>query len=305
MRRRNRRNIRRWKPIGSILIFLFLMSAVRPGQSNDVLNSYDVIYKNSQNNTHTVRWKSEEISFSLPMEFFLVGSLAASIPAEYETEVLKAQAILLRSSLMRRIKTKQKEVVLSDDNWDYWTDPKMQKEWGGLYEDYLKKCLEAVEGTQGIYLEYEGDAIVGCYHGMSAGGTRAAEELSKEGEYGYLRETVCADNLSAVNYQRIQEIEKNKIGELSHMTCDELGYVISLQRDGETISGEQFCEELGFLSSNFVWKEEGDSYIFTCRGYGHGFGMDQYYANVLANKGKNYVEILDCFFKNVTYQKLE
>lgn len=308
MRRRKRRNIRWMKQAGSILIFLFLMSVVIFGptmQSDDILSSYDAISEQSQNSTHIIRWQSKGVSLCLPMEYFLVGALAASVSPECETEVLKAQAILLRSSLKRKMGTGEKELWLSDDNWSYWTDQKMQKEWGELYEDHLKKCLVAIEETQGMYLEYQGKAIDGCYHGMSAGGTRAGAELSQEGEYGYLRETACADNLSATDYQRQQRIQKSKAGELSHAVCNELGYVISLQRDGETILGERFCEEMGLMSSNFTWKEEGDTYIFICRGYGHGFGMDQYYANLLAKKGKNYVEILDYFFNDVTYQKLE
>jgi len=64
-------------------------------------------------------------------------------------------------------------------------------------------------------------------------------------------------------------------------------------------------EELGLPSSDVTWRVEGDSYIFKTKGKGHGFGLDQYYGNILAKKGKDYREIIEYFFADVTYGRME
>nr|MBQ8251873.1 hypothetical protein [Lachnospiraceae bacterium] len=282
-----------------------------PCPEADLQTEYDLIAKLPHNQKYFVVWEEEGTRLTLPVEHFLVGALAASIPLSYEEEVLKAQAVILRSDLCRRYeeigKNKQgiKTITIGTGEGNYWTDYRMQSAWGKSYEEYLKKCTDAVVNTQGIYLAYEGKAIAGYYHGMSAGRTRDGTELSGEGRFGYLRSTDCTDNLSSQSYVTETKIRTEEVGKLEEDRRTADGYVISVQREEQSVPGEQLREELGLASSNFSWVKDNDYYIFTVKGFGHGFGLDQYYGNVLASKSKDYKEIIDYFFADVTFQKME
>ncbi len=290
-----------------------LVSETTAGMTDgELMDLYELISESPHNKKYFVTWEGDAVSMTLPVEHFLIGGLAASIPVTYEEDTLKAQAIVLRSTLYQAYSETKNSgqkafcvLTLDETTGNFWTDKKMQTVWGKNYEDYLKKCVKAVVQTQGVYLSYKEKAINGCYHGMSAGKTRSADELSEEGLYSYLKQTDCADNLSASDYMSEQKIEKEKVGKLSDAVVNDDGYVISVRRDEKLVSGEQLRNELGLASSNFTWKEEGDEYIFMSKGRGHGFGLDQYYGNILAKRGRSYQEIIEYFFTDIDYERME
>ncbi|MBQ8527525.1 MAG: hypothetical protein IJ429_03540 [Lachnospiraceae bacterium] len=346
--KKRRRNIGWLKDLAAILIFLFLFpyfafsfKEQKEEWSNyreekdislekeifkmtekpvnvQILDMYENLSELPHNNHYYVVWKEEGVTLRLPVENFLVGALAASVSVDYETEVLKAQVILLRSTLMKeyvrqreekkaegKIPESQEEICLDREKGAYWTDSDMQNRWGEHYEELLKKCVSAVTETQGIYLQWEGKPISGYYTGMSAGKTRNGQELSGEENKSYLKQTICAENLSAADYMKEYKIDCEEVGSISDAEMNEEGYVLSIIRDGKRISGEELQEDLGLASSNFTWKTEGENYIFRTNGKGHGFGLDQYYGNVLAKKGKDYREIIDYFFADVSCHRME
>ena len=280
-------------------------------QDTLIPENYEKLSQLSHKDRYTVIWENEGIRLRLPMEHFLVGALAATIPVDYEAEMLKAQAILLRSTLCYWYEeAKQSEetqgcLTLGPKEWSFWTDRKMQDVWGEHYETNVKKCTDAVLQTQGVYLTYDMHPVEGFFHAMSAGKTRSRKMLSSGEKLGYLKETVCADNLSDLQYEEEIYLPADRVGELSEGTSDEAGYLISVKRDGVLISGEQLREELGLASSNITWEKEDENYRFKVRGKGHGFGLDQYYGNRLAVKGKDYQDILETFFADITFQRVE
>ena len=278
---------------------------------SEILGNYDSLSEISHNDRYIVAWEENGVNLRLPVEYFLIGALAATIPVDYETEVLKAQTILLRSSLYKKYKDSETQTVgeyaliRGADEMNFWTDREMQSVWGEQYEKNLQKCMEAVIQTQGIYLSYEGHPVRGFYHGMSSGKTRSGEELGGEGNYSYLKTVDCVDNLSASDYETEKVLSVDCVGVLEAEIKNETGYVISVKRDGKLISGEELREDLGAVSVNMTWIKEGDTYLFRMKGKGHGFGLDQYYGNVLAKKGMDYRQILDFFFVNTDYQRME
>ena len=254
--------------------------------------------------SYFVYWEKEQKK--IPSELFLVGALAGSIDSSYETEALKAQAVMLRSSLYRKMQqedTKLAELTTADSS--YLSVAEQKNKWGDSYEETEKKLLEAVSQTKGVVAVYEGMPVMGCYHGMSAGMTRDGAELSDA--YGYLKQADCSKNLSAASYIQTTKRRKEQTGELDAASVkkDQQGYVIELLRNGEKISGESLREELQLPSSNFTWEEKNGNYIFTTKGIGHGFGYDQYYGNLLAEQGQDYQEILHYFYQNITFDRME
>lgn len=254
--------------------------------------------------SYFVYWEKEQKK--IPSELFLVGALAGSIDSSCETEALKAQAVMLRSSLYRKMQqedTKLAELTTADSS--YLSVAEQKKKWGDSYEETEKKLLEAVSQTKGVVAVYEGMPVMGCYHGMSAGMTRDGAELSDA--YGYLKQADCSKNLSAASYIQTTKRRKEQTGELDAASVkkDQQGYVIELLRNGKKISGESLREELQLPSSNFTWEEKNGNYIFTTKGIGHGFGYDQYYGNILAEQGQDYQEILHYFYQNITFDRME
>lgn len=254
--------------------------------------------------SYFVYWEKEQKK--IPSELFLVGALAGSIDSSCETEALKAQAVMLRSSLYRKMQqedTKLAELTTADSS--YLSVAEQKNKWGDSYEETEKKLLEAVSQTKGVVAVYEGMPVMGCYHGMSAGMTRDGAELSDA--YGYLKQADCSKNLSAASYIQTTKRRKEQTGELdvASVKKDQQGYVIELLRNGEKISGESLREELQLPSSNFTWEEKNGNYIFTTKGIGHGFGYDQYYGNLLAEQGQDYQEILRYFYQNITFDRME
>lgn len=294
-----------------LLLFLYFAMSFWQQKHEDASSENDSLQQEAleltaqlSEGSYFVYWEKEQKK--IPSELFLVGALAGSIDSNCETEALKAQAVMLRSSLYRKMQqedTKLAELTTADSS--YLSVAEQKNKWGDSYEETEKKLLEAVSQTKGVVAVYEGMPVMGCYHGMSAGMTRDGAELSDA--YGYLKQADCSKNLSAASYIQTTKRRKEQTGELDAASVkkDQQGYVIELLRNGEKISGESLREELQLPSSNFTWEEKNGNYIFTTKGIGHGFGYDQYYGNLLAEQGQDYQEILHYFYQNITFDRME
>ena len=86
---------------------------------------------------------------------------------------------------------------------------------------------------------------------------------------------------------------------------DSADYVLYVKKEGEYASGEQIRTEFHIPSSCFSISLENDRVKVSVRGVGHGLGLSQFGANEMAKEEKDYVEILNYFFQNVTITKFE
>lgn len=249
----------------------------------------------------------------IPVEKFLIGALAGTVPVEYDLEVLKAQAVLLRSTCYAKL---QKQGTVSGQNMDkkiigweevekgYLTRSQMKKIWKGEYEENYKKVTKAVEETKGIIITYEENPIEGTYHAMSGGKTRNGGESLGNEEYEWLESVSCEKNVESDDFLQKMEISKEQIKNISVESRDEAGYVTVVNCNGKQMTGEQFREKYGLASANFTVEETEKKFLITTKGMGHGFGMDQYYSNYLAKNEYSYTEILDYFFKDTKLSKI-
>ena len=83
-----------------------------------------------------VQVQTEDGIVKMPIEEYCVGVLAKEIPASYEKEVLKAQAILVRTDVYKKIKESGSDTVLDGE---FWTQKKMEQAWGIKYSQYFHK----------------------------------------------------------------------------------------------------------------------------------------------------------------------
>lgn len=262
-------------------------------------------------------------SESIPLEVYVVDKLARSMDDTCEMEALKAQAVLIRSGLVASLYRNGEGVRGSRIGVQ-------DRDYGST--DAGESVREAVSQTAGICLTFEGRPVNGAYFAVSNGTTRSGEELSLE-EYPYLKSVPCSRDFMAEDFMSMTNLKKSeferiwqqiprirkpeealipgKQGSVQEAPLgftlyrDSAGYVLYLLREGEWASGEQFRESFHLSSSCFGLSEEDGEIFITVKGVGHGLGMSQFAANEMAAQGKDYVEILDYFFENVTFTKFE
>jgi stage II sporulation protein D len=255
----------------------------------------------------------------LSMEEYLYGALAASIPAEYEPETLKAQAILLRSSLIKQYREQVTEgarapSALTMDDASYRSSQERMELWGEQADLYETKIRQAVNDTRGIYVTHQGAPIHGLYCLVSAGSTRSPDVLP-DVLPTYIKMTDCPKDylseayLSEIVYSN-ERLEKRVGGSIGEFKTDAAGYCVSVTiypQNGEATkrSGEWLRAQLDLPSANFSLVHEDNQIRFFCKGNGHGFGMSQFAANELAKSGGNYESILTQFFSDVEFDKYE
>lgn len=261
--------------------------------------------------------------FSLPgneqnqkLEEQLTGILAKEIPAVYETECLKAQAVIARTNLYR-----EKEETASKEGW---TEAEMKAAWGEQYEQYLEKIKNAVAQTKGEVITFEGNLIQAAYHAASNKRTRNASEVPGQESFTYLVSVESSEDIAADNFLSISYMEKQAFAEAIQgvfegetITADQLpgslqiterdsaDYVTKLKYGSTVANGEAVRKALGLNSSCFYFSELAGQVRIVTKGIGHGLGFSQYGANQLAKKGYKYQELLKYYFQNIEIEQMQ
>lgn len=261
--------------------------------------------------------------WELSIEEYLIYKLESVMPDSYEHEALKAQAVLLRTEVVRALQEQGDSILrVSGDGLEKWyeSDGDIQKE--------LLPFTEAVEKTDGMYLCYEGVPIQASYFKLSNGQTRDAAKVWQTFKFPYLTSVFCTQDKAAQDYSSdvaiskadfMYEIQECMGEEYSQQELwngmefiyDEAGYVTNVSfyaEEGEKIGqidGEAFRYLFALPSASFETDRTDTQIIFHTTGIGHGFGMSQYGANCKALNGETFDEILKEFFLGTELAKIE
>ncbi|MBE5972112.1 MAG: SpoIID/LytB domain-containing protein [Lachnoclostridium sp.] len=252
---------------------------------------------------------------SITVEEYLVHVLAAQIPADFETETLKAQAVLARTYIYGLME-KRTEIYEEELDMDALSAEQMKKLWGETdYPQMLAKLQNAVNATAGLYLLHDGQLIAPLFCYASAGKTRSYGD-----DFPYLKQAESTGDLLAENYRsmpvfevrefvrKINEIpgamavseeELEDDGGIQIVERDSSGYVKLVQIGQKTYTGEEVQYALGLASSCYSFERLDGKIRVICKGVGHGFGFAQFGANEMAKEGKTYEELLNHYFQNV------
>ncbi len=234
----------------------------------------------------------------LPIEEYCIGIMAKEVLPEYEKEMLKAQAVLVRTDVYRRIEKEGSGAVLEDS---FWTQKEMEKAWGVTkYSRYYNKLRTAWRDTEGQVLMYDGKLAKTPFFRLSNGSTRDGKEVLGKG-YPYLRIMECPMDIEAE--EQIQTVTLDDMDAEIKM-CDTAGYVLSVQVGKEEVSGEEFRTNYHLASSCFTLQKYNGKLRITTRGVGHGLGMSQNTANEMAKHGRKYEEILEEFFEDTDIKEV-
>ena len=257
----------------------------------------------------------------ISMHDYVVGAVLAEMPAAYCPEALKAQAVAARTYAVRQ-REKQRlsptpELMGADISNDsskyqaYFTPIQAKNFFGSGYEPYLKKAEEAVSATEGLILVYEGEPIVAAFHSTSGGRTESAEIVwgspvdylvpvessDDEKSPSYLDEQIfTADEISSRISKAYPEADfSSPAGEwIEIKETSASGTVTEMTVGGAKLTGTDFRSMFSLRSANFtiVYNSDEEKFYITTKGHGHGVGLSQYGANVMAEKGSDFKEIL-------------
>ena len=264
------------------------------------------------NKTYINLQKKDGSVIKIELEEYLVGVVGAEMPALFNSEALKSQAIIARTYAL---KTNSKGRTLRDNesNQSYKTNSELKSMWGGNYQTYYNKVKKAVNDTEGIVLTYNGNYIEAVYHSTSNGVTESSVNVWGN-YYPYLVSVSSQyDNLNVsfiknteISYQEISNklgfnINKDTNIELNGKTSG--NRVESVKIEDHVYKGIDFRNILGLRSADFDIEYTDNGIVFTTRGYGHGVGLSQYGANGMAKNGYNYEAILKHYYPGVRLTK--
>ena len=245
---------------------------------------------------------------SIPLEEYIIGVVAGEMPASFNIEALKAQAIASRTYALYHKNNEIYDLKDNTDNQVYIEKDEMVNKWGDLYDKYFNKIKEAVTSTKGLVLTYNGNLIESFYFSMSNGYTQNSVDVFKE-DIDYLSSVESKydnNNITNFEYKTTYDIEefKNKLQincgiiEIKNIIYNDNRYIKSIEICNKTFEGNEFRNILNLRSASFDIVINDKVEIIT-KGYGHGVGMSQYGANGYANNGYNYEDILKHYYKNV------
>lgn len=304
-----------------VLTFFIPYFAVLKFSDSDTQNG-----KNNEENFKTVSVyvAAEDSVRKMDMSQYLKETVAAEMPAEFEKEALKAQAVAARTYLVNRINAKNEDAKKAHKGGDICTDHTHCKAWVSEDErkkswpeekrdEYWQKISSAVEETAGILITYNDTPISAVFHSTSSGFTEDAKDVwgsevpyllsvESQGEEKSPRYRSDArfslDEFKSIAEANIKDInwEKGLIGDI---TRSDAGGIKTITIGGVSIKGTEFRTMYSLRSTNAEIVTEGDSVSISVTGNGHGVGMSQYGANYLASCGKNYEEILKTYYTGV------
>ena len=252
-----------------------------------------------------------EVVNAAPLEAYVSSVVASEYPF-LEVEGAKAQAVLARTYALRRAGARGRYDL--DDH----TGSQVYRGADAETETSRRAAAE----TAGEVLRYGGGLAETPYFSSSGGYTADNDAVWAGAPLPYLR--AVADPYDADSPHHAWETTVGQ-GRLHRALSDRFGgrvrgftvarrsrsgRVVEVALDGArrpSISGSQFRSAVNaglgartIRSTRFEVGRDGDAYVFTGSGFGHGVGMSQYGARGQARAGRSYRDILAYYFAGTT-----
>lgn len=261
---------------------------------------------------------ADGVVHDMDLEEYLAGVVLAEMPAEFETEALKAQAVVARTYALKRTTTGNKHPQNA-----VCTDPACCQAYretadflqSGNPVDLLEKVRSAVQQTKGQVLTYNGILIEATYYSCSGGRTEDAQAVWGA-EIPYLQSVESPGEEKATHYiDTVQfstaefcrllgrDLPGNPAGWIGDVSYTAGGGVDRIYIADQEYQGTQLRQLLGLRSTAFVITAAGDTVTITTKGYGHRVGMSQYGAEAMAVTGNDYTQILAHYYQGAQLQQ--
>lgn len=268
----------------------------------------------------------------MKLEEYLKGVVAAEMPAEFELEALKAQAVAARTYAVKNMTAFGGSGLAEQPGADVSTDYKqsqawvneeaLKKRWGSNYAKFWDKISQAVEETSGEVATYNGEFIQAVYHSTSGEKTASAKEVWGF-DYPYLQSVPCTWDQKSPRYydkkefsfaqveqllgpetQVVAAMQNNSSGAMAILNTTESGRVGQIRIGSKVLSGAEVREKLDLRSNNFNVELKDNKIVVNTIGYGHGVGLCQYGANGMAKEGMDYRQIITKYYTGVALKNI-
>ena len=288
--------------------------------SNNTIGNNASISNNNVSNLNNVssdklinlRRSNGEIT-EMDLEEYLVGVVAAEMPASFNIEALKAQSVVARTYTLKLLES-DREITDDVKTQVYKSNNELQNMWGSNYTNYYQKIKNAVDQTNGLVIKYNGSLIDAVYHSTSNGYTEDAINVWGN-NIPYLKTVTSPWDTSDTSYLRNTNIEFDVISNalkinfdssstIDVISRDESNRILKVRFNDKEYSGVEIRNLLGLRSTDFDAEISLNGVNFTTRGYGHGVGMSQYGANGMAKSGYSFEQILNHYYLGIKIVKV-
>ncbi len=270
----------------------------------------------------SIRVLIDETVHTMDLEEYVVGVLAAEMPASFEIEALKAQAVAARTYAYRKTLIENENHPMADVCSDYSCcqayrlSVQASAGWGERSDEYMARLQQAVRETQGEILVYDGKPIDAVFHSSCAGRTQDAVQVWGA-EVPYLQSVESMEGDNVPNYETAVEVSKDTFRKsvlsmypeavlegdftswIGDIVYNSTGSVSEMDIGGVSLSGREVRNLFSLRSTHFLLDVNDERILFQVTGYGHGVGMSQYGANAMAKCGDSYEDILTWYYTDV------
>lgn len=279
--------------------------------------SKQVSPKNQNNNNQTSQDKEIYIDLlinnekkQIPLEEYLVSVVGAEVPALFDMEALKSQAVASRTFALYQENTRG-YVTTADQAYNSLEE--LQQKWQDNYYTYLKRITDAVNMTKNQVITYDKKLIKAYFYAMSNGYTTTSLSVFNEA-LPYLNTIMPTfDNETNTKFRVTKKVSKDEFCKTLNIDCvaltinniitDYSNRIETLSINKKTYTGIEIRKIFNLRSTDFTITAENNDIIFTTKGYGHGVGMSQYGANAMAKEGSSYKDILEYYYQGVTIEE--
>ena len=275
----------------------------------------------------------------LPVETYLCRVVPSEMPYTYELEALKAQAVCARSYAYQQMQSfayPEYEAHVNDStDYQVYGNSLPQE---ATNQAVAETGGQVVRYQDRLVTTYYYSTSCGKTAGVEAWGTapnaenqylQSVEVKDEQGDYeaglpwyrweakipaGTLSALISQNTGTNVGTLQSVEVTRSGAGGVALQICA-TGDAGSVTVDTENKirralggSGYEIVNQAGTAAAStallprafFTIRREGDVFIISGGGFGHGIGMSQNGANEMAKKGKNYIDILTMFFREVS-----
>ena len=270
--------------------------------------------------SYTVNVLFDSESVTMDLEKYILGVILAEIPADFELEAIKAQAVAARTYACKTM-----DAVVKHPKGSICVDPGCCQGYLGA-DAYLQKMgsaehilrvQKAVSETTHQVITYDGELIEATFFSCSGGFTEDAKSVWGT-DYPYLMAKESPGEEAAFCFSSTVSLDADTLENILDVQLDESsenwfqnwvytagGGVYSVDVGDKSFYGTELRQKLNLRSTIFTAEIIDNEILLTTKGYGHRVGLSQYGANAQAQNGKDYAEILSYYYDGVKLQRLE
>ncbi|HLG17861.1 MAG TPA: SpoIID/LytB domain-containing protein [Blastocatellia bacterium] len=265
-----------------------------------------------------VRLLLEGVTETLSVEEYLLGVLQVEAAAEDELEALKAQAVVSRTYTLKNLGRHASE------GYDLCSSTHCQQykrtEAAGAIPRSIEAYRRAISETEGQVLADDAGRLADVYFSAACGGMTAnieslwgakgpsylrgvRDDYCATGEHRAWRDEIPrAQLMKALGSDPRSEVG-SRLDDIVITKRDATGRAELISLEGERrrqLRGWEFKIIVGralgwqvLKSTRFDVSRRGATFVFRGSGFGHGLGLCQEGAHVMAHRGNSYMKILD------------